>query len=447
MRRVSKVACEGGGVWVESLPEDYRWDDAWRQIPNGEWRRGRVRLLQVGVPLKFNSWLWHATEPWEGRRLALIGYTPRMEAVTQPTYESLLDAGFNPPNQRGHDFVTPTLNMMSLTSEDACVDAVVFLAQEKPKRDKNKPIQALENLHSLQEDVLMRLGQRAEFLNDILAEEEMLASELADVSQLVKNEACEAKDLIMDLLKDVQSQIDMVMKESSKHFLRAAALAEESEAMGDLETCLSSLEEDLGVTLTVPLEHVKGNLENRVGSMAKELTNVEQGTGAVERIPYAAARTLESQGKLRLIPGKLVFTVKPSAEPSSTSSSKARWKRKSRLVIRRNRVGIDADHTRDLLYAAGASAESLRAALCLASAAGWSGGSTDITGAFLLAVWPKDKPTYGVTPPRILIQAGLIDDGSVLLVKRPLYGLREAPALSATYRTEKLKETKVEYNQ
>ena len=142
----------------------------------------------------------------------------------------------------------------------------------------------------------------------------------------------------------------------------------------------------------------------------------------------------------------MVFTVKPPSEPSSFSSTKAKWKRKSRLVICGNRVGVDADHTRDLLYAAGASAESLRVALCLASAEGWSAGSTDITGAFLLAVWPKDKPTYGVIPPRILIQAGLIDENTVLLVKRPLYGLREAPALWAAYRTEKLKETKVEFD-
>ena len=230
----------------------------------------------------------------------------------------------------------------------------------------------------------------------------------------------------MDLLKDVQSQIDAVLEEPSNHFLRAAFLAEEeSEALGDLETWLGSLEEDLGVTLTVPLDQVKANLANWVDSISKELFNVEQGTGAVER---AAARALESQGKLRLIPGKMVFTVKPPSEPSSSSSTKAKWKRKSRLVIRGNRVGIDADHTRDLLCAAGASAESLRVALCLASAAGWSAGSTDITGAFLLAVWPSDKPTYGVIPPRILTQAGLIDENTVLLVKRPLYGLREAPA-------------------
>ena len=183
---VPLVACDGGGVWVESRLEDHRWDDVWRQIPNGEWRRGQIHPLKEGVPLKFSSRLWHATEPWEGRHLLLIGYTPRMKAVTQPTYDSLLDAGFNPPAFKGHDFVTPTLNMMNLAAEDACVDAVVFLAQEKSHRQRGRSNRALRDLHSLQEDILARLGQRAEFLNDILAEEEMLASELADVSQLVK---------------------------------------------------------------------------------------------------------------------------------------------------------------------------------------------------------------------------------------------------------------------
>ena len=288
---VPLLSSDGGGVWVESLPEDHQWDDVWRQIPNGEWRRGHVHQLKAGSPLKFSSRLWHATEPWEGRRLLLIGYTPRMKAVTQPTYDSLLDAGFNPPVFRGHDFVTPTLNMMNLAAEDVGVDAVVFLVQEKSHGSGVRSSQALRDLHSLQEDILARLGQRAEFLNDILAEEEMLASELADVSQLVKDEASEARELIMDLLKDVQSQIDSVMKKSSSHFLWAAFLAEEeSEALGDLESWLGSLEEDLGVTLTVPLDQVKANLANWVDSIAKELSNVEQGAGAVERISYAAAR-------------------------------------------------------------------------------------------------------------------------------------------------------------
>ena len=46
--------------------------------------------LQYVVPLKTKTAVTHGC----GRRLALIGYTPRMEAATHPTYESLLDAGF-----------------------------------------------------------------------------------------------------------------------------------------------------------------------------------------------------------------------------------------------------------------------------------------------------------------------------------------------------------------
>ena len=75
----------------------------------------------------------------------------------------------------------------------------------------------------------------------------------------------------------------------------------------------------------------------------------------------------------------------------------------------------------------------------------WSAGCTDITGAFLLAVWPSDKPTYGVLAPRILVRAGLARDDEVFLVCRPLYGLREAPALWAQFRSKKLAALKVPF--
>ena len=42
-------------------------------------------------------------------------------------------------------------------------------------------------------------------------------------------------------------------------------------------------------------------------------------------------------------------------------------------------------------------------------------------------------------PPRILQQGGFLSEQEVLLVRRPLYGLRESPALWAQYRTEVLK--------
>ena len=74
----------------------------------------------------------------------------------------------------------------------------------------------------------------------------------------------------------------------------------------------------------------------------------------------------------------------------------------------------------------------------------WCIASTDVSAAFLQARWPADRPTYGVIPPKILLQAGLVESGVVFIVKRALYGLRESPALWAAHRTETLRGLSVE---
>ena len=86
-------------------------------------------------------------------------------------------------------------------------------------------------------------------------------------------------------------------------------------------------------------------------------------------------------------------------------------------------------HDPNDLFAAGASVEGLRLALALAVSMGWRVASTDVSAAFLQAKWPADRPTYGVLPPRILQQAGLVEPNVVFIVRRALYGLRESPAL------------------
>ena len=69
---------------------------------------------------------------------------------------------------------------------------------------------------------------------------------------------------------------------------------------------------------------------------------------------------------------------------------------------------------------------------------------TDVSAAFLQAEWPSDRPTYGVTPPKILVQANLVPENVVFVVRRVLYGLRESPALCANHRTKVLKEIVIE---
>ena len=71
---------EGGGVWMESSPETYSYDDEWRELPRGGWKRGRVHELQPGVPLEINPRRYHATEPWTGTRLVITAYAPELQA-------------------------------------------------------------------------------------------------------------------------------------------------------------------------------------------------------------------------------------------------------------------------------------------------------------------------------------------------------------------------------
>ena len=42
--------CDGGGLWIESEPDQFSLEDEWRPIPNGEWRRGQVHQLRAGTP-------------------------------------------------------------------------------------------------------------------------------------------------------------------------------------------------------------------------------------------------------------------------------------------------------------------------------------------------------------------------------------------------------------
>ena len=439
--------CDGGGLWIESDPGQFSLDDEWRPIPNGEWRRGQVHQLRAGTPIRFSARKWHQTEPWQGRRVVLIAYTPRMGALQKETYDELLDLGFNPPAFPASDTLTPVLNMIDIVPDPGTVDAVAFHGREQGvKEDEHETAsQVAQTLQTLQEDIIDRFQERAQHLRELLAEEEVIAAEFAQIGSMAREEVEEANSAIQDMLQDVQRGLDRAVEVADAKFLKMAGSPEGLlEDIGDIEEYLSGLPGDLGTTITVPLEQVKENLPIWIPAISKELHNVEETTQALKRIPMQRAKALEREGRLKLVPGKLVFTVKPPAEPSRGISGAPRWKRKARLVICGNFIDPDASMN---LFATGASAESLRVALRLASKACWSAGCTDITGAFLLAIWPADKPTYGVLAPRILVRAGLARDDEVFLVCRPLYGLREAPALWAQFRSEKLAALKVPFRE
>ena len=436
---------EGGGVWVESPSSEYDFTDEWKETPKGGWRRGRVHELHPGHLIHVNPRMYHATEPWEGRRLVVTAYTPRTSKMTKSMYDHLKEYGFGPPPLQPHvpdELKNVFLRMMAL-DETTEPEAVMFLVNEAEEEKRSMTKAVSQELQQLQEDVLGRLQERREWLKEFLAEEEILAEEFQNIGEAMREEIKGVNEVVRDLISDVENQIKVTEEKCHNMFIKVANLDDDTE-VGNVEEYLSNLKKDLEVTLDVPLDQVKGNLDQWVEPMRAELANLEEKTDAIERRPIAEARKMEQEGKLILIPGKVVCTVKPPPPlaTSSTCNRQPRWKRKARVVICGNLAG--QWHDPNDLFASGASVEGLRLALAIAVAMAWCIASTDVSAAFLQARWPSDRPTYGVLPPKVLVQAGLVDPDVVFIVKRALYGLRESPALWAAHRTEVLGNLSVE---
>ncbi|CAE7879419.1 RE1 [Symbiodinium microadriaticum] len=357
-----------------------------------------------------------------------VGRSNMTSSMKQPTYEILRDYGFEPPPlppQVPEHLQQAVLRMLSVdpVKDPDINEAVLFLVKEAEGERRQRTQQISEELQQLQEDVLGRLKERREWLQEFLAEEEILAEEIGVVGESINEEIMGINDVVRDLIHDVETQVTEVEKKCEGLYLRVANVDDDKE-IGDIEEYLANLKKDLEVTLDVPLDQEK--------------------TGAIERWSIGEARKLESEGRLILIPGKVVCTVKPPAPlgPGSPPSTTPRWKRKARVVICGNLAGQSYDPND--LFAAGASVEGLRLALAIAVSMGWCVASTDVSVAFLQAKWPQDRPTYGVLPPKILQQAKLVESGVVFIVRRALYGLRESPALWAAHRTQVLEELSVE---
>ena len=185
-----------------------------------------------------------------------------------------------------------------------------------------------------------------------------------------------------------------------------------------------------------PLAQVKPVVERWHKAIQKELDNLFKG-GTLVEIDREEALRLERAGALRLVPSKGVHTLKPPG------SEDVKFKRKYRLVLCGNFVAPEEQF--GSLYAGGASAETFRTVLASTAHKGWLGAAADITGAFLLAPWPGHLHRYAVVPPRLLVDNNYVPANTFWLVLRPLYGLRESPAIWAAHRSARFSSARIFY--
>ncbi|OLQ10709.1 Retrovirus-related Pol polyprotein from transposon TNT 1-94 [Symbiodinium microadriaticum] len=289
-----------------------------------------------------------------------------------------------------------------------------------------------------QEGLIEELSERAATLRTLLEEEEILAEQVRRAGDCVQAEASHVRDLVEDMLDEVGKGLEHCQAQRELRCLKAIHAGEQASEEPDYEALLEGLQRDLEVVYTVPLNQVKPVVERWRDAISAEVAGLFEGT--LRSITIEEARQLEKQGRLKLVPSKSVCTLKPPSEPGS----KKRYRRKYRLVICGNYIDRPDGASGESLYAGGASAESLRASLALAVIYAWTAGSSDIARAFLLAEWPAHMPLYGVFPPRLLLQTGHAKPGEVWLIQRPLYGLREAPAIWAAFRTERLRAAQID---
>ncbi|CAE7189867.1 TY5A [Symbiodinium sp. KB8] len=486
----------GGGLWVQN--EDLHQAEAdWRQVTKKVMCKGEVRALGRGDVAKFAPRLWHGADPHEGDRYIMITYTPRTRALSREDKEVLRSLGFTSSALREGEQCAPTTTsastgqldsltaeegrdgedfrvrsmptttsapgqLESLTAEESrlylidehsaggplCpgdehsaggLKPVPIWAQDFSSEDevqqpkarllKSKQEAQIPELEGHfraviedQESLIEELSERAASLRRLLEEEEILAEQVRRAGESVHDEASHVRDLVEDMLDEVGKGLEHCQVQRELRCLKAIQAGEQTAEEPDYEAFLEGLQRDLEVVYTVPLNQVKPVVERWRDAISVEVAG------------------LFEEGRLKLVPSKSVCTLKPPSEPGS----KKKYRRKYRLVICGNYIDRPDGASGESLYAGGASAESLRASLALAVIFAWTAGSSDIARAFLLAEWPAHMPLYGVFPPRLLLQTGHAKPGEIWLIQRPLYGLREAPAIWAAFRTDKLKAAKID---
>ncbi|CAE7876411.1 TY5A [Symbiodinium sp. KB8] len=431
-----------GEIWVEALEDEYDYSDVWRQVTPGQWRRGKLHRLQPGRPVVFSPGQWHQTEPWEGDRVALLTYTPRLTNLSKEDKEEFMSLGFNLPEQQG-DQDEP--------EREEGARGSIF---EPPDEEKDMVwFKCVAGLNEDQRDLLEELQERSLSLRRLLEEEEILLEEYRRMAKQVTEEANNTHQVLIDMMEQTAEAITGQEEDNAINILKGIQVEQpETDGIDDIEKHLSELTSDLQVVLNVPLDQVKSNLPLWVPAIDKELETLFKNgdSGTLRRITMKDARERERRGELVIVPSKLVFTCKPpnqGAAPKAQDVSKgkearAKWRRKCRLVLCGNFAERPEGQSQAELYAAGASADSMRVALVLASACYWAGAGSDIQGAFLLAPWPKPMRRYAIVPPKTLILAERATETEAWEVDRALYGLRESPAVWSDFRRQRLKKAK-----
>ena len=101
----------------------------------------------------------------------MAAYTPGTSRMKQPTYDKLIEYGFGPPPlppQVPDQLQQAVLKMMGITETYGEPEAVMFQVNMNEEERRGRAQDLTQELQQLQDDVLGRLRERREWLQDFL---------------------------------------------------------------------------------------------------------------------------------------------------------------------------------------------------------------------------------------------------------------------------------------
>eukprot|EP00439_Symbiodinium_sp_Y106_P024765 s614_g3.t1 len=385
---VALTTFQGGGVWIEE-----EGGDQWREVTGGGWIRGRVHDLLPGQPVVFNPRRWHEPQRAVGDRVVMMTYTPRTTKLTKSDWEQLRDLGFSiklkAATEGDVSDLTPCISQQYVLTEDDVLESFPkdVAAEEETTALDGSLLRASEYQQQLLDDML----DRSSLLQDLLEEEEERMEDFRQVHQGSLESAKQVHGEVTSMVKAFAERTKYEHRAREECLLRAATVEDHQ----DYEQLLDSLQDDLQVTHTVPLQQVKPVADRWSKAIQKEILNLFN-TGTLKKIKLTDAKKMEAQGLLRF----------PLC-----------WWSGSRNVAKH----FDYD-----LF------EILE-----------GGHYRHHISIYIQAEWPESMPMYAVVPPRLLQELNYSEEGEAWLVCRPLYGLRESPAIWSAHRNKRLRSLKI----
>ena len=198
-------------------------------------------------------------------------------------------------------------------------------------------------------------------------------------------------------------------------------------------------EKELLQTKIILVSEVAAAIPEWRAALTNEANSLIAEHKACEPISENAVKQLEANPAFKVVRahGKIVASIKPPG------------RKKARLVacgnyLVRNKTKGSPKLDRQDVYWANMDTFSLRSPLGLGALRGWSAASVDVKTAFLTAPFqPESGETdkskvVVVRVPRVMVQAGIFEPDTWLLVQGALYGLRESPHSWGVSRDSKL---------